>query len=77
MQALVRRANIDVQIVSEKLSQHVLKNYSAFVSGVNEVASIEQDLQVGAPAERCMFDERAACSRTIEEDGHGAFCTNG
>ncbi|KAK9864523.1 hypothetical protein WJX84_011081 [Apatococcus fuscideae] len=33
-----------LEIVSEKLSQHVLKNYGAFVSGVNEVASIEHDL---------------------------------
>ena len=39
--------------MSEKLSQHVLKNYSAFVSGVNEVASIEQDLQV-SPCTRWM-----------------------
>ena len=42
-----------MQIVSEKLSQHVLKNYSAFVSGVNEVASIEQDLTVSSSRCSC------------------------
>ena len=35
-----------VQTVSERLSQHVLSNYSKFVTGVTEVASVEQDLQV-------------------------------
>lgn len=35
------------QVVGEKLSLHVLANYEEFVRGVNEVASIEQDLQVG------------------------------
>lgn len=35
-----------MQVVGEKLSLHVLANYEEFVRGVNEVASIEQDLQV-------------------------------
>lgn len=33
------------QVVSERLSQHVLDNYSKFVAGVTEVASVERDLQ--------------------------------
>lgn len=37
-----------VQTVSERLSQHVLKNYSRFVAGVTEVASVERDLQVNS-----------------------------
>ena len=40
-----------LQVVGEKLSLHVLANYEEFVRGVNEVASIEKDLQVcSAPA---------------------------
>ena len=35
-----------LQVVGEKLSLHVLANYEEFVRGVNEVASIEKDLQV-------------------------------
>ena len=35
-----------LQTVGEKLSQHVLANYEEFVSGVNEVASVERNLQV-------------------------------
>jgi len=35
-----------MQTVSERLSQHVLSNYSKFVAGVTEVASVERDLQV-------------------------------
>ncbi len=35
-----------MQTVSERLSQHVLNNYSRFVAGVTEVASVEHDLQV-------------------------------
>ena len=35
-----------MQVVGEKLSLHVLANYEEFVRGVNEVASIEKDLQV-------------------------------
>lgn len=34
-----------MQTVSERLSQHVLSNYSKFVAGVTEVASVERDLQ--------------------------------
>ena len=37
-----------MQVVGEKLSLHVLANYEEFVRGVNEVASIEKDLQVRA-----------------------------
>ena len=36
-----------MQVVGEKLSLHVLANYEEFLRGVNEVASIEKDLQVG------------------------------
>lgn len=43
---LVSRATCGVQTVSERLSQHVLNNYSKFVAGVTEVASVERDLQV-------------------------------
>ena len=43
------QAQSDVQTVSERLSQHVLSNYSKFVTGVTEVASVEQDLQVPSP----------------------------
>lgn len=39
-----------MQVVGEKLSLHVLANYEEFVRGVNEVASIEKDLQVCIPA---------------------------
>ena len=46
------------QTVSERLSQHVLDNYSNIVSGVNEVASVERDLQVRAW--RTREPERAA-----------------
>ena len=35
-----------MQVVGEKLSLHVLANYEEFVRGVNEVASIEKDLEV-------------------------------
>ncbi|KAK9823710.1 hypothetical protein WJX72_004829 [[Myrmecia] bisecta] len=38
------RASV-LETVSEKLSKHVLANYDAFVRGVNEVASVEKDLQ--------------------------------
>jgi hypothetical protein len=34
------------QSVSEKLSIHVLHNWDRFVEGVNEVASVERDLEV-------------------------------
>ena len=37
---------MSLQVVGEKLSLHVLANYEEFVRGVNEVASIEKDLQV-------------------------------
>ena len=39
-------ATHSVQNVSEKLSQHVLRNYDKFVAGVGEVASVERDLEV-------------------------------
>lgn len=35
-----------LQIVTENLSLHVLKNYDSFLAGVDEVASVEQDMQV-------------------------------
>ena len=34
------------QVVSERLSRHVLKNWKRFVEGINEVATIEIDLEV-------------------------------
>ena len=37
-----------LETVSERLSTHVLANYDTFVRGVNEAASVEADLQVGA-----------------------------
>ena len=39
-------ATHSMQNVSEKLSQHVLRNYDKFVAGVGEVASVERDLEV-------------------------------
>lgn len=46
--AVQARTEIHMQVVGEKLSFHVLANYEEFVRGVNEVASIEKDLQVCA-----------------------------
>ena len=34
------------QVVSERLSRHVLKNWKRFVEGINEVATIETQLEV-------------------------------
>jgi len=42
------RANV-LEIVSERLSKHVLANYDTFVRGINEAASVEADLQVTPP----------------------------
>ena len=39
------RANV-LEVVSERLSKHVLANYDVFVRGINEAASVENDLQV-------------------------------
>ena len=39
------RANV-LEIVSERLSKHVLANYDVFVEGINEAASVEADLEV-------------------------------
>lgn len=39
------RANV-LEIVSERLSKHVLANYDVFVRGIKEAASVEDDLQV-------------------------------
>lgn len=44
--AVQARIETHMQVVGEKLSLHVLANYEEFVRGVNEVASIEKDLQV-------------------------------
>lgn len=49
-----------MQTVSERLSQHVLSNYSKFVAGVTEVASVERDLQV------CKFCSVAAANQCIK-----------
>ena len=46
------------QVVGEKLSRHVLANYEEFVRGVNEVASIEKDLQVRVA---CLFQHCQLC----------------
>lgn len=35
------------QVVSERLSAHVLANYDMFVRGVGEVVQVEAELQVG------------------------------
>ena len=35
-----------LQVVSEMLSRHVLRNYDKFVAGVNEISAIEGELQV-------------------------------
>lgn len=37
------------QAVSERLSRHVLKNWKRFVEGINEVATIEHDLEASPP----------------------------
>lgn len=46
-----------MQVVGEKLSRHVLANYEEFVRGVNEVASIEKDLQVAKPSALCLHEQ--------------------
>eukprot|EP00884_Botryococcus_braunii_P000884 jgi/Botrbrau1/10797/Bobra.0064s0003.1 len=43
-QVVEERAAV-LEVVSEKLSAHVLQNYAKFVSGVNEVVCVERDLQ--------------------------------
>ena len=42
---LLWRAPLSPQAVSERLSRHVLKNWKRFVEGINEVATIEHDLE--------------------------------
>ena len=39
-------AGCPAQVVSERLSRHVLKNWKRFVTGINEVSTIETDLEV-------------------------------
>ncbi|CAL8467285.1 g6822 [Coccomyxa elongata] len=45
LEAVVEERSGVLETVSERLSQHVLSNYSKFVAGVTEVASVERDLQ--------------------------------
>ena len=42
------RANV-LEVVSERLSKHVLANYDVFMRGIDEAASVENDLQVLLP----------------------------
>ena len=49
------------QVVSERLSQHVLDNYSKFVAGVTEVASVERDLQARAHLQRLVHAASNHC----------------
>ena len=37
-----------LQAVSERLSRHVLKNWQRFVEGINEVSTIEHDLEASS-----------------------------
>ena len=55
-----------LQTVGEKLSQHVLANYEEFVSGVNEVASVERNLQVRTVTQHLMW---ACPGRSVEAEG--------
>lgn len=48
-----------MQTVSERLSQRVLDNYSNIVSGVNEVASVERDLQARSCLNRSLIRRRS------------------
>ena len=52
------RANV-LEVVSERLSKHVLANYDVFVRGINEAASVETDLQArllqGSPREKVLL----------------------
>ena len=48
LDAVVEERATVLETVSERLSTHVLANYDTFVRGVNEAASVETDLQVGA-----------------------------
>ena len=50
-----------MQTVSERLSQHVLSNYSKFVAGVTEVASVERDLQVELHSRFQLFRSEVFC----------------
>lgn len=40
------------QVVSERLSAHVMAHYAQFVDGIEEVTRVQADLQVGAARER-------------------------
>lgn len=59
-----------MQTVSERLSQHVLSNYSKFVAGVTEVASVERDLQVSI----CMRLHPAYMLSQPQSGGHAWDC---
>ena len=41
-----------VQVVSERLSAHVMAHYAQFVDGIEEVTRVQADLQVGSARDR-------------------------
>ena len=57
-----------LQVVSEKLSQHVIKNYDKFVAGVNEVSQVEHDLHA---AHITTKQAREALALALREVGAG------
>lgn len=46
LESVVEERTTVLEVVSEKLSRHVMQNYDKFVEGVNEVTYVEEDLQV-------------------------------
>lgn len=55
----------DPQVVSEKLSQHVLANYSKFVEGVEEVVCVERDLQAAHTTTKLARERLALALREV------------
>ena len=46
LDAVVEERATVLEVVTERLSKHVLANYDMFLQGVNEAASVEEDLHV-------------------------------
>ena len=55
-----------MQVVSEKLSQHVIDNYDKFVAGVDEVTQVEAHLQAAHVTAKCA---RGALALALREVG--------
>ena len=63
-----------LQVVSEKLSHHVIQNYDKFVAGVEEVTGVEVDL-AAAHVTTKVARERLALA--LREVGGRWFCLGG